>query len=164
MLYINCGKCSINIIYFSVHAFKGKMIKRSYFWVLLLLLACYSFICCVNMLVTRQVITGTKTEEKNVMEKNKTELRYYFFVYRLLKDTVTMFWMENLSLLGWEILRYIMVAVNFWLQGCILTWQKLWSCLPGHMTIRTERFLDVTQQNPSWSAEGLGKLSRKGSE
>lgn len=48
------------------------------------------------MLVTRQVITGTKSlREKNVMEKNKTELRYYFFVYRLLKDTVTMFWMKN---------------------------------------------------------------------
>lgn len=31
MLYINCGKCSINIIYFSVLLLKVKMIKRSYF-------------------------------------------------------------------------------------------------------------------------------------
>ena len=30
MLYINCGKCSINIIYFSVLLLKVKMIKRSY--------------------------------------------------------------------------------------------------------------------------------------
>lgn len=96
MLYINCRKRSINIIYFSVLLLKVKMIKRSYFWVLLLLFACYSFICCVNMLVTRQVITGTKSlREKKVMEKNKTELRYYFFVCKLLKDTVTMFWMQN---------------------------------------------------------------------
>ena len=93
MLYINCGKCSINIIYFSVLLLKVKMIKRSYFWVLLLLFACYSFICCVNMLVSRQVITGTKSlRGKKIMGKNRTELSYYFFCKQIV---VTMFQMQS---------------------------------------------------------------------
>lgn len=136
MLYINCGKCSINIIYFSVLLLKVKMIKRSYFWVLLLLLVCYSFICCVNMLVTRQVITGTKSlREKNVMEKNKTELRYYFFVYRLLKDTVTMFWMKNpfipFRLRNPEI--YHGSSQFLASKDHILGMTKLWVLSPRHM-------------------------------
>lgn len=44
-----------------------------------MLFADYSFICCVNMLVSRQVITGAKSlRGKKVIEKNKTELSYFF--------------------------------------------------------------------------------------